>query len=321
MMIMASIAKRPRNKTKPYAVRYRDPSGRQRETSFRTYREAQHYRAEVEHSTGNGTYQDPQLASASFTEYASHVVDSMAISDGSRKLYRGMVRTWLAPWAGTRTLAQVANDRDGATNLLNRDMRSDAGLLSYNRRGIARAILLAVLNEAVASGKLYSHRLNGIKLVRDDKMPTHDDFVFPSYQQIRNLAEGLNGYGIAVWLMRGCGLRIREALGVHREDFRAKGTVLRVSRQASLDGTHAVPLKHRRPGQYRDGSRPRSGVNKKTGVGSLQDRQVIEGKDLRPCHTEYPLPSASAATSTSCSLRTRDFRRSWKTSPASARSC
>src|SRR5512142_544647 len=68
-------------------------------------------------------------------------------------------------------------------------------------------------------------------------------------------------------------------------------------------------------------SRPRSGVNKKTGVGSLQDRQVIEGKDLRPCHTEYLLPSASAATSTSCSLRTRDFRRSWRTSPGSAHSC
>ena len=29
------------------------------------------------------------------------------------------------------------------------------------------------------------------------------------------------------------------------------------------------------------GWRPRSGVNDKTGVGSLQDRQVIEGKDLR----------------------------------------
>ena len=63
------------------------------------------------------------------------------------------------------------------------------------------------------------------------------------------------------------------------------------------------------------------GVNEKTGVGSLQDRQVIEGKDLRPCHIEYPLPNASAATSTSCSLRTRGCRKSWRTSPASARSC
>src|SRR5579859_5681417 len=32
----------------------------------------------------------------------------------------------------------------------------------------------------------------------------------------------------------------------------------------------------------------------KTGVDFLQDGQVIEGKGLRPCHTEYPLTSASA---------------------------
>jgi len=32
----------------------------------------------------------------------------------------------------------------------------------------------------------------------------------------------------------------------------------------------------------------------KTGAGSLQDGQVIEGKGPRPCHTEYPLTSASA---------------------------
>ena len=45
----------------------------------------------------------------------------------------------------------------------------------------------------------------------------------------------------------------------------------------------------------------------KTGVGSLQDGQVIEGKDLRPCHTEYPLPTVSAATLTSCSLRDKSL--------------
>ena len=33
-----------------------------------------------------------------------------------------MVAHWLAPWAGTRTIGQVANDREGVTNLLNRDI-------------------------------------------------------------------------------------------------------------------------------------------------------------------------------------------------------
>lgn len=76
--------------------------------------------------------------------------------------------------------------------------------------------------------------------------------MFPSYRQVTNLAGSLDGYGLVVWLMRGCGLRIREALGVRREDFRDRGRVLRVARQSSVDGTHAVPLKHRKPGQYRD---------------------------------------------------------------------
>src|SRR6185437_1004148 len=58
----------------------------------------------------------------------------------------------------------------------------------------------------------------------------------------------------------------------------------------------------------------------KTGVGFLQDGQVIEGKDLRPCHAEYRLPSASAATSTSCLLQAGSFRRSWRRWRGSARS-
>lgn len=249
---MASITKRPRNKRNPWVVRYRDSAGHQREEAFPTWNAAQRYRAEVEHSASVGTFQDPRLASVPFTEYAARVVENMAVTESTRKLYRGMVGTWLAPWAGGRTLGQVANDRDGATDLLNRDMRSDAGLLSYNRRGIARAILLATLDDAVASGKLNSHRLAGIKLIRQDSMPTHDDFVFPSYDQISALAESLNGFGIAVWLARGCGLRIREALAVHREDFIDRGRVLRVSRQASVNGDCAEALKHRRPGQSRD---------------------------------------------------------------------
>jgi hypothetical protein len=57
---------------------------------------------------------------------------------------------------------------------------------------------------------------------------------------------------VLVWLMRACGLRVREALAVHREDFRENGTVLRCSGKASVLGDRKVALKHRRVGQYRD---------------------------------------------------------------------
>jgi integrase len=53
-------------------------------------------------------------------------------------------------------------------------------------------------------------------------------------------------------LMRGCGLRIEEALAVAKEDFIEDGTVLRVAWQASGDGKKREPLKHRKAGEYRD---------------------------------------------------------------------
>jgi hypothetical protein len=39
---------------------------------------------------------------------------------------------------------------------------------------------------------------------------------------------------LTIWLMRGCGLRIEEALAVQKSCFRDGGTVLRVFEQASV---------------------------------------------------------------------------------------
>jgi integrase len=72
--------------------------------------------------------------------------------------------------------------------------------------------------------------------------------VFPADGQITQVADRC---GIVVWLMRGCGLRIEEALGVHREDFRSP-RILRLTGQASRDGSKKLPLKHRKHGEYRD---------------------------------------------------------------------
>jgi integrase len=63
------------------------------------------------------------------------------------------------------------------------------------------------------------------------------------------------GLGIAPWLQRTMGLRIREALGVRKSDFRqrADGTrYLHLCWQASENGRELEPLKHRKPGDFRD---------------------------------------------------------------------
>ena len=69
--------------------------------------------------------------------------------------------------------------------------------------------------------------------------------VFPSHAQVTFVANGgfnpgsglvLAGAGVCVWLMRGCGLRVEEALAVCKEDFKDNGSYLRVMWQASRDG-------------------------------------------------------------------------------------
>jgi integrase len=73
--------------------------------------------------------------------------------------------------------------------------------------------------------------------------------VLPSHAQVSAVA---GAAGICVWLMRGCGLRIEEALAVAKADFRENGTILRVACQATRDGSRTAPLKKRKAGEYRD---------------------------------------------------------------------
>jgi integrase len=100
----------------------------------------------------------------------------------------------------------------------------------------------------VKAGKLAKHNLHDIDVKDNGRASERSDFVFPSHEQVSAVADSA---GIAVWLMRGCGLRIEEALAVHREEFLSP-RVLRLTGQATRDGRKKVALKHRKAGEYRD---------------------------------------------------------------------
>jgi integrase len=160
------------------------------------------------------------------------------------------------PVFGDMTISQVANDRDGVMDLLAVTMKH----LSNTPRQQARYVIVGTLDEAVKAGKLTRHRLDGIELA-DYGRYSRKSFVFPAYEQVKFVADGginpesdraVRGAGLCVWLMRGCGLRIEEALAVSEEDFIEAGTVLQVAWQASGDGKRREPLKHRKAGEYRD---------------------------------------------------------------------
>jgi integrase len=152
------------------------------------------------------------------------------------------------PWIGDRTLAHVANDRDIVQDLLTRTMAH----LSYSRRKVARQIIVDVLEDAVIAGRISSHRIKGIELVNGGRKKDLSDFVFPTYEQLTKLADGLGSRGLTIWLMRGCGLRIQEALAVQKSCFCDGGRTLRVYEQVNRYSTGTMALKHRKLGQYRD---------------------------------------------------------------------
>ena len=191
-----------------------------------------------------------------FAEAAEAFIARLPIGDGSKYHYLSVYRKHVKPVFGDMTLAQVANDRDGVMELLLVTMKH----LSNTPRQQARHVIVGTVEEAVKAGKLSKHRLDGIELA-DSGRYSRKSFVFPTYEQVKFVADGgsnlgstrdVGGAGLCVWLMRGCGLRIQEALAVSKEDFIEDGTVLRVAWQASGDGTKREPLKHREAGEYRD---------------------------------------------------------------------
>ena len=250
---MATIVKRPRNINRPWAVRWYDEAGKQREQSFKLRSEAKDFLVKLEHDTRTGTFVDPKLGNEPFTEACQRYVEQLAVGPASKRTYTTVLANQLKPAFDGRTLEQVAADRDGITRLLNTDL---AGM-SDSRRQIARSLITGTLDEAMLGGRISQHRAARIKLLTGSRAPSRADFVFPSYAQLCALAKDLEanrvqtrGLGLTVWLMRGCGLRISEVFAVREDSFR--GDVLRIFEQVAPDGRGTAPLKHRRAGEYRE---------------------------------------------------------------------
>lgn len=192
-----------------------------------------------------------------FGEACEQFIARMRVGENSRDRYLHSYRTYVRGVFGDKTLAQVAQDRDGVTELLTVTMKR----LSNTPRQQARLVIVGTCDEAVKAGRLARHNLADITLADHGPRNLRSDFVFPSYEQVKFVADGgfnpetkraVGGAGLCVWLMRGCGLRIEEALAVSKEDFIEGGTVLRVMWQASKNGRQREPLKHRKRGEYRD---------------------------------------------------------------------
>jgi integrase len=242
-----SVIVRGKNANKPYTVRFW-VDGKQRERSFRTRKEADDFKIKTDHDVRAQIFVDDRKGKEKFSDAAAAWLGRKAIAEGTKSNYGSILDVHVSPVIGERTLASVANDREAVQDLLTKTMAH----LSHSRRKMARLIITGVLDEAVIAGKIPGHRINGIELANGGSEKDLSDFVFPTHGQLTALAAALGSRGLTIWLMRGCGLRIQEALAVQKSCFRDGGRTLRVYEQARRDGIGTMALKHRRLGQYRD---------------------------------------------------------------------
>lgn len=245
---MATIIK-GKNKNRPYTVRYFH-EGRQRERSFRTWREANDFKVKFEHDSRERIFVDPAKANVPFREYANGWLERHTGKPRTLEIYRTLLDKYILPAMGGKRLSSVATDREDLEKFLRVTMPDQGAGASWTRS--AYMVINAVVNDAIRNGRLTQTRIRGITL---PQVRNTAEFVFPAKEQISALSDAMpNGYGVSIFLMRGCGLRIGEALGVRRDDFiGANGNItLRLRRQLTPDGKEEAPLKHRDAEDYRD---------------------------------------------------------------------
>ena len=231
---------RGKNPRKPWTVRYRH-DGRQRERSFGTSKEASDFKVKYEHDSREQIFVDPALAREPFTDAAERWISRLKGAASTKVIYRQILTKHVSPALGNRTLAQVARDRDAVAALID--------VLGAAQARQAYNLIRGVVSEAIKAGRLSSSRLGGIPL---PVASARADVIFPTHAQLTTLAaEVAEEHRLAIWLMRGCGLRIGEALAVRGDQF--NGDTLRITQQL-LQGAGRVygPIKHRNPGDHRD---------------------------------------------------------------------
>jgi integrase len=235
-------SKNPRSR-KPHTVRYQ-ANGRQHEQSFRTKGEADDFWAKVEHDKRAQIFTDPKLGDIPFRDYALTWLRQHTGAPNTIKAYRGSLDNHVLPAIGDTPLRKVT--RDQVRELLLETM--PAKPVSASVVAIARLVITAVLGEAVKSKRIPENVAAGIRLPRVQEAA---EFYIPTRGELEKLAAAMPAdWRLAIWLMRGCGLRISEAMAVSKMSVGAGS--LRISEQIIAKPLRFGPLKHRKPGEFRD---------------------------------------------------------------------
>lgn len=143
----------------------------------------------------------------------------------------------LGSWAD-QPITSASQDIRGAQAVISGITHPDAAL----------SLIKRTMDRAVREGDITSHAMTALKADRARVPDCKREFIFATADQLAIVCKTLDawrpGLGLALLLMRWCGLRTGEALALEPGDFRDGYSVLRVSRQVGKRGLTTLKSKH-----------------------------------------------------------------------------
>lgn len=249
---MAHIEKRP-DRRKPWRVRYRDPTGRERSKSFVRKVDADRFMATVQADLIRGDWTDPRLSQITLEEWAERWLRTKAhLRPKTLAGYRSNLHVHVLPAFGRHQLRHV--DR-----MTVEEWVADLQTSGLGPSGIrqARQVLNSMLTLAVDAGYLAT---NPVGPVRTPRQP-EPQMLFLDANQVEHLADTIQEpYGALVYLLAYGGLRWGEAAALRRRHCDLPRSRIEIVESVSEAGgqLHYGPTKNHRsrtvgiPGFLRD---------------------------------------------------------------------
>ncbi|RJQ79935.1 site-specific integrase [Pseudonocardiaceae bacterium YIM PH 21723] len=277
-----------------WTTRYREPggrSGKQREKSFRTKREAVAFGTKMEADKDAGTYLDPSRGKILVRDLVPNWLDDRVLLEDTKHNYKTFFEMWIEPVIGRRMIGTIR--RTDAQKLINAMIEGGLSAKTINDR---MALVGSFFRWCINDQRMSEHPCIDLRLPRMAGQAVNDDDI-PDLDQIHALEEHMPEITkLGIWLMSGLGLRSAEAWGFS-EDCVREDTV-RIYQQASRKANNPdfmhplVPLKHRAAGEYRDipfgtviGDKiaahiDRHGVWERSGTGLLIPHHRADGRTV-----------------------------------------
>ena len=228
---MASIRKR--GDVGAYQVRYRDPEGNERSTSFRRKADAERFATLTEADKLRGTYVDPSAGRIILRAFAEQWLAAQTFDESTRIATELRIRLHITPHLGDRSIAAIRpSDIQAWVRLLQQKLAP-----RYVR--VVHANLSALFNAAIDDERLAKNPCSAASV----RLPALDEGRVSPWtpEQVKSVKAALPArYRLMTTLAAGCGLRQGELFGLAEDDIDLKNEVVHVRRQVKILGPTQV---------------------------------------------------------------------------------